>query len=497
MINDSRFMIHGHCAILKNRRGNTLTIALVFVGIFMILTTAVLSYVQLEIKVSKRSIADAQAFAAAEAGIEYYRWHLAHAPDDFMDGTGETREYTHEYRDPQGGRIGTFTLAIEPRNVCDGSVRIIARGVSDSDPSRTRTVAIQFGAPALTKYAFVTNANIWFAGGGELKGPVHGNNGIRMDAEHKSRVTSAKETYICGQEHLCSPPTTKPGIWGSGSGGTKGLWDFPVEEINFNTLALDLRAIQQTAVAANTAFGPSNAFGYHAKLNTNATVDVFRVTAIAPKVWGYDGRTGWVEQTEKIASETLVRTITLPEATACGAGNVLFFEDALWVNGETKQPVTLVAGRFTADEASIIINGNLATPAAGQDGKQGTIGLIAQKDVLIPLESPDTLDIHAALFAQKGHVFRNYYCSDERLNRYGYKCNRNYNNFIIRSAANVKGTVITNQTSAWRWVDSQQRVISGYRGGDSTFETRLIFTPPPFFPRQGEDRVIRWEEVSQ
>lgn len=485
-------------AILKKHPGMTLLSSLVFLGIFLLLTTGLLSTVILEMKVSQQSIAQGQAFAAAEAGIEYYRWHLAHAPDDLTDGKEGPGPFLHDYRDPQGDQIGSFELEITPRDTCNGQIRILSRGWSASDPTRKRTVAITYGAPALTKYSFLTNANIWFGGNDELKGPVHGNGGIRMDVDTSGRITSAKETYICGREHDCNPPTTKPGVWGTGSGGAKGLWDFPTALLNFSTISLNVTEVRAQARLANTAFGPSQAFGYHARLNSNGTVDVFRVDEIKPKVWGYDGRTGWVEVAESIKRETLIRTMTIPEADACGTTSLLFFEDALWVDGETKRPVTLVAGRIEGEDASIIINGNLTTPASGQQGKLGSVGLVAQKDILIPLESPNALELHAALFAQKGHVFRNYYCSDERLNRwYGYKCKSNYGPWILRDTVNLKGTVITNQIAAWTWVNSYGQVVSGYRGGENTYDTRLIFSPPPFFPRYGENRILTWEEVTE
>ena len=470
-------------AILHDVRGATLPVALAFLGIFLVLTTAVLSYVQMEIQVSRRSVADGQAFAAAEAGIAYARWRLAHAPDDFTP-------QTNEYRDPQGGLVGTFELTIDPRSACNGSTRVVVKGRSGAHQKRTRTVAITYGAPALTKYSYLTNSNVWF-GGGELKGPVHANGGIRMDADDKSRVTSAKQTYICGAEHNCKPPTTKPGIWGMGAGGAKGLWDFPTGKIDFDTITLGLPVFQAQAIAANTYFEPSNAFGYHARLNENGTLDVFRVIEIKPKVWGYDGRTGWVETAEGIKNEVLVRTATIPEAAACGEQSLFFFDDTLWVNGATKRPVTLMTS------ASAIINGSLTTPASGNEGKLGSIGIIAQNDVLIPLESADTLELHAALFAQKGHLFRNYYCSDEKLNKYGYKCNKSYAPFVVRSTISRKGTMISNQIPAFTWVNSSGQIISGYRGEEGTYDTRLIFTPPPFFLKQGENRILTWEEVNE
>lgn len=484
---------------IQDNRGATLTIALVFLGIFLMLTTTLLSYVQLEIQVSERTTADAQAFAAAEAGIEYYRWHLAHAPNDVKDGTNEDGPYTHLYRDAEGTQIGSFTLEITPKNFCNGSTEIRSRGTSAASPARSRTIAITYGTPALTKYSFLTNSNIWFGGTDELKGPVHANGGIRMDAPNKSRMTSAKATYICGSEHGCNPPQTKPGIWGSGGGSGSGLWDFPTAVINFDTIALNLRPLRDQATAAQTYFSASNTFGYHAKLNENGTVNIFKVMEIKPKIWGYDGRTGWVETAENIQNEVLVRTITLPEANDCGTASLLFFEDTLWVDGVTKRPVTLVAGRLsdTAPDASIIINGSLVTPSSGNAGALGSIGLIAQKDVLIPLQAPSQLALDAALFAQKGHVFRNYYCADERLNRYGYKCNATYGPYVLRDTLTLKGTVVTNQIAAWTWVDEQTRVISGYRGGDNIYDTDLIFNPPPFFPTQGTARILTWQELNQ
>lgn len=469
-------------AIINDVRGSTLPVALAFLGIFLVLTTALLSYVQLEIHVSQRSIADGQAFASAEAGIEYARWRLAHAPDD-------TTPSTNEYRDPQGGLVGTFEFTISPRSTCSGSTRVVVKGHS-ADQKRTRNIAITYGAPALTKYSYLTDSNVWF-GGGELKGPVHANGGIRMDSDDKSRITSAKQTYICGAEHDCNPPITKPGVWGAGDGGAKGLWDFPTGKIDFDTIILRLPVFQQQAEAANTYFEPSKALGYHARMNENGTLNIFRVTEVKPKIWGYDGRTGWVETAEGIKKEVLVRTVTIPEANACGEKSLFFFDDTLWVDGATKRPVTVIGS------ASIIINGGLTTPASGNEGKLGSIGIIAQNDILIPLESADTLELHAAIFAQKGHIFRNYYCSDERLNRYGYKCNKSYAPFILRSTISRKGTMISNQIPAFTWVDDSGKIISGYRGEEGDYDTRLIFTPPPFFPKQGDNRILTWEEVSE
>lgn len=479
-------------------RGNALITALVFFGIFATLTGALLETTNLEIKESERSVASDRGLAVAEAGIAYARWHLAHAPDDFTDGTGQPGPYRHTYRDPQIGAIGTFELTITPRNACTGVTRIQSKGWMNDAPTVARTIAITEGAPALTSYAFLSNANVWFGGNEELKGPTHSNGGIRMDAEQSGVATSARETYVCGTEHGCSPPQTKPGIWGTGTGSGKGLWDFPGTTIDFAAVAVNLLDLKTQAVAANRYFGASTAYGYHAVIRNTGMVDVYRVTGVAPAVWGYDARGGWVQTIEKITSEVLVTAVATAEQATCGVGNLLFFEDQLWVEGEARRPVTLVAARFPdtdSTNASIIINGHLTTPSSGQEGKTGSIGLIAQKDVLFPLEVQDTIEVHAALFAQKGHVFRNYYCSDERYNRYGYQCRSGYRNYLTRTSITFNGSLISNQLTAWTWVDGSGNVTNGFRSGESTHDTRLSFTPPPYFPRQGASKMLTWEEV--
>ena len=54
----------------------------------------------------QRSLTSDQAFAVAEAGINYYKWVLAHDPADFTDGTGQPGPYVHDYTDPGGQLAG-------------------------------------------------------------------------------------------------------------------------------------------------------------------------------------------------------------------------------------------------------------------------------------------------------------------------------------------------------------------------------------------------------
>src|SRR5271169_1385170 len=64
------------------------------------------------LQLSARAQNDEQAFAIAEAGVNYYEWHLAYAPQDFEDGTGHAGPYVHNYYNKDGTEIGQFTLSI-------------------------------------------------------------------------------------------------------------------------------------------------------------------------------------------------------------------------------------------------------------------------------------------------------------------------------------------------------------------------------------------------
>jgi len=70
----------------KNQKGSLLVGILVFSSIALIIITGVVSWFALTIKATRTVTEKELAFQISEAGIDYYRWHLAHAPADFRDG---------------------------------------------------------------------------------------------------------------------------------------------------------------------------------------------------------------------------------------------------------------------------------------------------------------------------------------------------------------------------------------------------------------------------
>lgn len=74
----------------KKEQGIILATTLVFGIIAVTIIVALTSWFAVTIKSSRRVLHSEQALQVAEAGIDYYRWHLAHDNDDYQDGQGET-----------------------------------------------------------------------------------------------------------------------------------------------------------------------------------------------------------------------------------------------------------------------------------------------------------------------------------------------------------------------------------------------------------------------
>lgn len=456
-------------------KGTIITMVLVFGGIFIFIFSGMVGFVLTQYRQIAQKVALNESLAIAEAGANYARWHLAHSPNDFnFSGV-------YDYKDPEGGTIGQYSLEITQPGECSTMIEMKSTGWANSFPLAKRTIQVRYGRPSLAQYSFLTNSDVWFGDNEELRGPFHSNGGIRMDGTQNALSTSAKETYICQPMHGCNPATEMPGIWGTGNGDTDGLWSFPVPAVDFNAITTDLAQLKTKAQNGGHYFGPSGSFGYHVKLKNDGTFDLYRVTRLRSNVNGRDTQGVWHNESNDIDRESLIGNYELAE-DQCNVENLIFLEDTkVWVDGVAIEKATIVAARFPdnpATNASIIINGNITRA----DPKATLIALIAQKNILVPLYSPNVLEIQAVMMAQKGAVQRYYYSSS-------------YSPYHTRNRIMVRGSIITNQVWTWSWVSSGGQVISGYQNTESYYEPALIYDPPPFFPTTGDLQFISWEEV--
>lgn len=107
----------------KTQKGSLLVGILIFSSVALVVITGIVSWFSITIKATRTTTDRELAFQIAEAGIDYYRWHLAHAPQDFRDG------YIGEEETGGGGDEGgdeeivyTTSIEIEAESVSDQSL---------------------------------------------------------------------------------------------------------------------------------------------------------------------------------------------------------------------------------------------------------------------------------------------------------------------------------------------------------------------------------------
>ena len=176
-------------------KGYFLVQTLVFASIAVFVMSSIISFANTSLNAGRIGIVREKAFQIAEAGVEYYRWHLAHAPTDYTDGTGGAGPYVHNFYDKDGVLAGTFSLEISPPPLGSTLVKIESTGVSVEDPNISRTIVAELAIPSFAKFAVVTASHMRFGEGTEIFGPVHSNGGIRMDGIAHNVVTSALSEY--------------------------------------------------------------------------------------------------------------------------------------------------------------------------------------------------------------------------------------------------------------------------------------------------------------
>src|SRR4051812_14874474 len=98
--------------------GYLMLLAIVFGSVFLTVIFALSSFVLTENKLQNTQTDQNKGLGIAEAGIEYYKWHLAHFPTDLQNGTGHAGPYSIPYSDPEGGTTGTINLTIAGNTYC-------------------------------------------------------------------------------------------------------------------------------------------------------------------------------------------------------------------------------------------------------------------------------------------------------------------------------------------------------------------------------------------
>lgn len=450
-----------------NQRGDILLFVMVFGALaFSFIITGLSSYAIGEFRATRHRQNSEAGFQVAEAGIEYSRWHLNHAPTDFLDGTGAPGPYVHSLLDSSGKIVGYYSLNITAPQATSSAVIVESTGWVVSQPLSRRTIRVRLGSSSLTdlaNYALVSNATVWVGNNTMVSGRMYSNSCIRFDGTASAPITSAVASCNCAPIHGegCQHQIVN-GVWGQG--GPTIFWKFPVPAKDFSTIAADLSSIRNLAEESGLYFSASGQQGWYLHFNADGTFTASKVTATNC----YQGQDlneqqdSWYCVDKKTTDAGT--TYPIPE------NGYVFVEDTVWVDGTVKGRVTLGSGTGK----SIIINDNLTY--AAKDGSS-VIGLIADQNVLLPHDSPETLEVNAVIYAKNGAARRYYYNGD------------------FKSAVVLYGSLISSGVWTWSWISNGGSVVSGYRSSTVVYDSNLTYQPPGGFSFGKIFTPLSWEEV--
>jgi len=452
-------------------KGFSTVVVLTLATLFFALITAVVALTTANVRVTKRRELNLTALNAAEAGINYYLWHLAHDPEDYCDGNACAGQppygpFVHNYTDTAGNVLGTFSLTITPPSI--GSSYALVESLGTIGASQ-RKVEAQLGIPSFAQYAWVLNNRVWFGSTATTHGPVHSNSGLRFDGHAVRLITSAVGTY---DARCVGGISGAPGVWTSGTGVFDEGTQFPVPPVDFAGITADLQQIQTDAQTDGLYLGPSGSRGYYLRLTTGG-IDVYRVTAENK----YATNGGAANLTTTFLSNQPIPT-----------NGIVFVEDFLWMEGTTDDRMTIGAGRFPdvpSQRPDITVVNNITYTV--EDGTVA-LGLVSQRDIRFAHYVPTAgLEVDAYLLASNGgtgYVFSNN--AANRSRKAFFTLNGGIGAFRSTCDTAPEGTGYGMVTSTG---------LDGFLIRNYYFDQHLAFNPPPQFPKTGAYAIISWQEV--
>ena len=400
---------------MKNKSGNILISVLIFASVALTVIIGLTNWGAAILRSIRTISQREQAFQIAEAGVDYYQWHLAQNATDYRDGTATSGPYVHNFYNKDGDLLGNYSLMITPPLPGSSVVKIVSTGTLASS-TISRRVQKTLAKPSLAKFAVTSNDNLRFGSGTEVFGPIHVNGGVRFDGIAHNLVTSSRLTYT-DTDFDTVLPNPKWGVY-----TTSGVADpnpntpvnsrpdvfiagrqFPVPSVDFVGLTLGLTELQALAQpsAGGKEWTSSNKKGYLMIFKVTGGItsyDMYTVkNVLAPPgscannptadsqksgptiyQWGT-----WSINTPIASNTTFLGNYPIP------ADGVIFVSDYVWVEGTINNArVTVVSAIIgnndPAKNTNITINNDLKY--TNYDGKD-SIGLIAQGYINVGLIS--------------------------------------------------------------------------------------------------------------
>lgn len=504
---------------------------------FSIIGTAIEGVIISNFSAAQNNNFSEESFNIAEAGINYYLFHLNVNSSDYQDGqTNATYTtglgygpFVHLYVNLNGQDIGTYTIYVNPQSLTGTSSLVTITSIGQETGSAiTRTVQAEIGRPSFASYGVVSDSPLWFGNNETANGPVDSNQGIRMDGPNTSTVSSGQASYTPPYQ-LGGDGNSHPGVWCSTtvtspvncSTRSQSQWVYPVSTINFNQVTGSLCSLKEAAFSESsatssllnsknpcsqtpstltTAYLPelyraySPVRGYLIILNSNNTYDLYGVT---------------YEDDTQANYQNALYDYTISTNNPIPSGGVIFAEDNVWVvsNGNFNGRVTIAAGRMQAGGTSQYANITIAGPLtyASKNGSDA-IGLVSQNNITVAPYAPPppnvtsfTFEIDAALLAENGSVeFPGTY------RYYPWYCTTGWTNSSQQFL--FYGSVATRQDWTWTWLDGSSPCgnagydpvngyVSGIENNSTQYDYNLYYNPPPDYPLALGYNIISWRDV--
>jgi hypothetical protein len=439
----------------KKNKGSAMSFALIIVSIAAILFSGIVGYVATQINYSLRVADSERALHVADAGIDFYKWYLAHKTDgmqmqEIIDFWDETSPYPYgvdvPYEDDFNG-VGKYRLTVTPPDAGSTIITVESIGWTYDRPDLTKTIKARLRVGSWSEYVILANTDIVIEDGENVDGKVHANGGVKFDGVAHNIVSSAVSSYVDPGSGL-----TKDGVWTSWAGeyntnmssnvflvGKK----FPVPEKDFDSVTASFSQIFDAAEEINLNFSPSTK-GRLIVLEGDQ-LDVYEVL---------NTQDGVVTKTHPDQLN-----VSLPDVGA------LYVDKNIWVEGNLSagKKLVIASNNPSVSHGNIFISNDITY----DDYTSGTVlGLVAKNDIEVVEGAEDDLRIDAALMAQVGRVGRSDYGDS-------------------KSHITIYGAIATNQGYGF----------TGYVDKDIIFDSSLIFNPPPYFPIEGIYKLDNWNAL--
>ncbi len=468
------------------QRGALLVLILILGSVLFVMLGGYISYLITQKTVSSQQVTKARAREIAEAGLNYYKWFLAHYPNDVTNGTGLPGPYVIPYNDTELGSIGEYSLQVASTTYCGvvSTIEIESTGYTYDNPTLKKTIYARYARPTVAEYSYIINSNVWAGSDRTIIGPYHSNGGVRMDGTNNSTVSSGQDTWTCTSTFGCSPSGVRNGVFTTTGNANTSLFAFPAPPINFTGLTVDLAQMKSRAQSNGGIYiGPSGLYGYRIVFKSDNTIDVFTVDETY-NYQGYNNTSGTQYERNIIRDDDPYATYAINSACP-----LIFVEDKVWLEGNVPSKISIAAADVDTPgvDPSIILNNNItySTSSAG-------LLAVAEQDVLLGVVVPNTMYLNGIFVAQNGRYGRNHYQYSDLPNPSGPL---DYRPYYQRAELNTNGTIVSNGRVGEKWT-SGGTFLSGFNVRNNTYDRNLVDNSPPLIPYTSDDYTFtEWREV--